>query len=128
MPSKGKFVKSSDIKAFTNHWHKALGSKETQMQERLERALDVIEAESQRLVPEDTGRTRRSWYRNVYKDSDTWVAEFGYDKENKIEYIPIIYWNTRGVNFRKEGAEQEWLAKAILNKQSQVVAILKGEA
>lgn len=96
------------------------------MKGRMERMLDVIEAESQRLVPERTGRTRNSWYRRVVIREGEVVAEFGYDESNTISYLQLIYENPRGIVFRKEGAEDRWLARALENKRQEILATLIG--
>src|SRR5690554_6075236 len=97
-----------------------------------EQALDIIEEESQKLVPEDTGRTRDSFYRRVEFNENSMELVFGYDENNQIPYLPFIYVNgylaegggegPRDVSvFRKEGAEPYWLDKAVLRNKDKIV-------
>lgn len=84
-------------------------------------AIKVIEDRSQELVPEDTGRTRRSWFDEIKIEGGQITGTFGYDKAGVIDYIPLIYVNPFDFNWQKEGAQDYWLDKAVTEKTPEVL-------
>lgn len=94
----------------------------------MEDAIDVIEERSQELVPEDTGATKRSWFRYVEVDSSQITGTFGYDENGQLDYVPLIYVNPFDFNWHKEGAEDYWLQKAIAEKNNEILKQLSKNA
>ena len=93
----------------------------------MEDAIDVIEARSQELVPEDTGATKRSWFRYVESDPNGIVGTFGYDENGQLDYVPLIYVGEE-TNWQKEGASAYWLDIAISTKRNEIIKQLSKNA
>lgn len=97
-------------------------------EQNMEDAIDVIEQRSQELVPEDTGATKRSWFRYVESDQGTITGTFGYDENGELDYVPLIYVNPFDFNWQKEGAEDYWLQKAVAEKNNEIIQQLSKNA
>ena len=92
---------------------------------RLERWVDMVEADSQSRVPVDTGRTKNSWFReNDFKKTIVRI-NFGYDKDNEIRYVPIIYQKPDG--FFKNNKEPFWLRRAVEANRDKLDRILSNK-
>lgn len=126
-----------EVERFNKEFEKQISELVTgTMGQNADKALDLIEQESQALVPEDTRRTRNSFYRRVEFGDSTIELVFGYDENNQIDYLPFIYVNgyqassaggegpRDGSPFRKEGAEPYWLDKAVLRNKDKITKIL----
>ena len=94
--------------------------------ERMEQALDIIEKQSQIYVPEDTGATKRSFYRRVVTRGESVEAQFGYSENGEIYYLQYIYNPRQQVVFRKATAIPKWLDVAVEEKQLEIMAIIRG--
>lgn len=78
--------------------------------------VDMIFEKSQLYVPEDTGATKNSWFEEIEIDKSGVLIIFGYDKDNQLEYLPLIHagFNSAGaINFKKRTAKPRFFARAI---------------
>lgn len=78
--------------------------------------VDEIFKKSQTYVPEDTGRTKESWFQEIEIDKSGVLVLFGYDKNGEIEYLPLIHagFTKNGtMNFKKPSARPRFFARAI---------------
>jgi len=92
-----------------NYNSENIGSKARQI-------VDLIFDKSQIYVPEDTGATKNSWFEEIEIDKSGVLIIFGYDKNNELEYLPLIHagFTTAGpINFRKKTAKPRFFARAI---------------
>lgn len=96
-------------------------------EQNMEDAITVIEERSQELVPEDTGATKRSWFRYVESTQGTITGTFGYDENGKLDYVPLIYVSD-GTNWQKEGASSHWLDTAMHEKNNLIIKELSKNA
>lgn len=94
------------------------------MMKRINNAINIIEEQSNIFVPVDTGDTKRSWYRDVEVKDDEIVGIFGYDKNNTIPYLGLIYMNPyRRVFQTKKGAidpQEKWLEAAYIKRKKDI--------
>lgn len=97
------------------------------LQERTEEALELIMEKADEYVPEDTGLTKDSAYFEVTKESGRIKAIFGYDKFDRVPYINIIYYNVKGVTWRKAGAKDQWLDEAFRETKDEAYDIIAGK-
>jgi hypothetical protein len=73
--------------------------------------VEIVKRDSQERVPYRTGRTHDSWYKDLNIMKTTVRIDFGYDKNNEIEYLPIIWSKPDG--FFRNGKEPFWLRRAV---------------
>lgn len=101
------------------------------IEKKLEEAVDIIEERSLELVPEDTGATRNSWFREIERRNDEVVALFGYDREGRLEYVPLIHETfpgREGGTWQKEGASTHFLSKPIQDNELRIARIISRDS
>lgn len=116
---------NADIKKWTDALQSMLEPMSAKgVVDRLNKAVDVIEATTMELVPEDTLATKNSWYRDIEESPSEVVAKFGYDKEGRYDYIPLIHEVAPINGWRKEGASTHFLSRAIQENELKIIKII----
>lgn len=118
------FDKSTTNK-FRKQMEQQFGDIEDDIEGRLDKAASIVKAQSDEYVPEDTLRTKHSWYYDIEKSDGQMKLTFGYDRNNQIDYLPLIYLNPYNMRFRKPGARSMWLHHAVADTKRQVNRVIQ---
>lgn len=123
-----RVMAQSEIKKWTDSIEDMLSPYTSEgIEEKLEESMDIIEERSLELVPEDTRATRDSWFREIEKSGNEVIARFGYDKEGRLDYVPLIHEvfpGLEGGTWQKEGASTHFLSKPIQENELKIARIL----
>jgi hypothetical protein len=117
----------NDIDKWTKQLTTRVETVSESLRDRTEKAVELIMAQADVYVPEDTMKTKNSAYVNVKMEKHRIVAEFGYDKDNDVDYISTIYYNVDNVTWRKAGARDMWLDEAFLETKEQAYQMIAGK-
>lgn len=119
----------SDLKRWKKNLMDQFENIEGDLERKLTDAGQVIKKVSDEYVPEDTRRTKDSWYDRIEAGDGFIRLVFGYDENNQIDYLPLIYLNPdNNINFRKAGAKSMWLDHAVADTKSQVDKIITSKS
>jgi hypothetical protein len=113
------------VEKWTKDIEKQLKDYKGDLKRKLEKVLDVVEEVSQRLVPERTGATKQSFYREVVEEDGKIIARAGYDRDGHLEYVVYIHEFDPEPNWTKTGAENRFLAKGFESASYQIDRILE---
>ena len=133
MAKSGKFMKimwgpsseKMDIKAFAKELQSMLPSAES-IAEKMEEALDKVEETAMELVPEDTGATKKSFFRRVEIKDGVVTGTAGFNEGNELGYVGLIhegYFSKE--QFKKPSAEPFFLSKAFTRNRDEINRILQ---
>ena len=117
-----------DINAFKREINRFISNTEKASIDGIEKALDILFATSDELVPYDTGDTFRSKWREYVRVGNKLGADFGYDREQQIPYIGLIYLGVYDsgdeIRFRN-GKVARWLERAYEIEKSRINKVIE---
>ena len=82
-----------------------------------------VKDESQSIVPQKTGKLRRSAYKFVNRRAFTVDAEVGYDREGQVEYAYERH-QVKAANYTKAGTDYLYLLRAFDKYSDDIVDII----
>lgn len=95
---------------------------------RVDKGVGIIMKLADQYVPEDTQATKFTAYTIPAKfDKGRVITEFGYDPNEEIDYIELIYYNRLlGLDFKwtKTGASDQWLDRAFEESKDEVYTLI----
>lgn len=129
--SKYKMASEESLRNFTKQFSDKLRAYTAEgLSDTMDEILDLVHESADKYVPEDTKRTKKSWFQRVSIEDGKVVGYFGHDEEGQYDYIPFIYLgvNPAGepINFRKAGARPFWLQPALDENLNDIQRKLSG--